>query len=134
MASHTTNVDESIKHITTHVEDKLGGDSLDDAKNASDAEHSATFWQAISANRKAVLWSAVISMSIVMEGYDTILMGNFFGYPSFQKKYSSYHPGSGYQVSGPLASRAPERQQRRHRVRHRIQRLGRRALRVPPRE
>ena len=53
MASPTTNVDESIKHITTHVEDKLGGDSLDDAKNASDAEHSATFWQAISANRQS---------------------------------------------------------------------------------
>ena len=101
MATHQSVIDEKVNAATSHVEDTMGGESLEDAKNASDAEHSATFLQAIKANRKAVFWSAMISMSIVMEGYDTILMGNFFGYPSFQKKYGTYHPGIGYQVSGP---------------------------------
>lgn len=40
-------------------------------------------------------------MTIVAEGYDTILIGNFFGYPSFIQKYGSYYPGIGMQLSGP---------------------------------
>lgn len=41
-------------------------------------------------------------MSIVTEGYDTILMGNFFAYTSFQKKYGQYYGGEiGRQVSAP---------------------------------
>ncbi len=76
-----------VQTSTTHVEEKMTGDAIEHAKNASDAEHSATFLQAIKANKKAVFWSAIISMSIVMEGYDTILMPNFFGYPAFQRKY-----------------------------------------------
>lgn len=34
-----------------------------------------------------------------MEGYDIILMGNFFGYPTFQKKYGVYYGEElGYQI------------------------------------
>ncbi|KAK4246625.1 sugar transporter-like protein [Corynascus novoguineensis] len=47
--------------------------------------------QALRENRKAVLWSVLISMSIIMEGYDTILMGNFFAYPEFAKKFGDYY-------------------------------------------
>lgn len=36
-----------------------------------------------------------------MIGYDTNLIGNFYGYTQFQKQFGSYHKGSGYQVSGP---------------------------------
>lgn len=35
-------------------------------------------------------------------GYDTTLIGSFFGFPSFQRKYGSYTgPTNGYQLSGP---------------------------------
>lgn len=64
-----------IEKAAAHeVEERLGANAIFDAKNASDEEHSQTFWQAVKANRKAVGWSMLISMSIVMEGYDTILM------------------------------------------------------------
>jgi MFS transporter, SP family, general alpha glucoside:H+ symporter len=117
------------KTAAAHVEATLGATALDDAKNASDNEHKATFWTAVKTHKKAVFWSAVISMSIVMEGYDTILLGNFWacefpfywlgywagkvseegnecadGYidPEFQKKYGEYHGDEiGYLVSGP---------------------------------
>lgn len=44
--------------------------SVEDAQAASAAEHSTTFKQAIRESWKAALWSAVISLTIVMEGYD----------------------------------------------------------------
>ena len=85
-----------------HVEETLGQGALIDAKHAADEEHAQTLWQAIMANKKAVGWSVLISMSVVMEGYDTILIGNFFGYPQFQKKYGHDYGGTaGYQISAP---------------------------------
>lgn len=90
------------KAAAHHVEDTLGQGAIVDAKHASDEEHAQTLWQALSANRKAVAWSMLISMSIVMEGYDTILIGNFFGYPQFAMKYGHNYGGSiGWQVSAP---------------------------------
>jgi SP family general alpha glucoside:H+ symporter-like MFS transporter len=45
------------------------------------------------------MWSMLLSLSIVMVGYDNSLISNFFGYPSFQKKYGNYYPKIGYQLS-----------------------------------
>lgn len=88
------------KSAAAHLEDTLGQGAIVDAKHASDVEHSQTLLEALKAHRKAVIWSMLISMTIVMEGYDTILMGNFFGYPQFAKKYGRDYGGTtGYQVS-----------------------------------
>jgi SP family general alpha glucoside:H+ symporter-like MFS transporter len=39
-------------------------------------------------------------MSIIMEGYDSTLIGSFFAYPSFRQKYGEYHGlKDGYQLS-----------------------------------
>jgi SP family general alpha glucoside:H+ symporter-like MFS transporter len=90
------------KTAAHHVEDTLGAGAIIEAKQATDEEREQTLWQALQANRKAVGWSVLISMSIIMEGYDTILMGNFFGYPTFQKKFGSDYGGDiGWQVSAP---------------------------------
>lgn len=106
------------KAATLHVEEHLGHGAVNDAKNASDREHEAGVWATLKKHRKAVFWSCVISMSIVMEGYDTILLGNFWGYPTCKrerdsqlfkcleadiwivvaKKYGKYYEGIGYQV------------------------------------
>lgn len=93
------------KTAAHHVEDTLGHGAIIEAKQASDEEHAQTLFQALRDNRKAVAWSMLISMSIIMEGYDTILMGNFYAYPSFTKKYGSYYAkGDNYQVSAPWQS------------------------------
>ena len=44
--------------------------AVEEAQAASAAERGATFQQAIRESWKAALWSAVISLTIVMEGYD----------------------------------------------------------------
>lgn len=41
-----------------------------DAKIAAQAEHETTLWQCLRSNKKAAMWSAVISLTIIMEGYD----------------------------------------------------------------
>ena len=41
-----------------------------EAKLAAQTEHETTLWQALKSNKKAALWSAVISLTIIMEGYD----------------------------------------------------------------
>lgn len=90
------------KSAAHHVEDTLGQGAIVEAKQAADEEHAQTLWQALRDNRKAVMWSVLVSMSIVMEGYDTILMGNFFAYPTFQQKYGQYYGEEiGWQVSAP---------------------------------
>lgn len=50
------------------LEEKLGRNAFAEAKQATDEEHAQTFGQALRENRKAVFWSLLISMSIVMEG------------------------------------------------------------------
>jgi hypothetical protein len=53
-------------------------------------EKDQTVWEAVQANRKAIGWSLVISTCVIMEGYDTNLLGNFYAYPSFQRKFGDY--------------------------------------------
>ncbi|CAK7199135.1 hypothetical protein SEUCBS139899_001807 [Sporothrix eucalyptigena] len=90
---------------TLQLEERLGVTAVLEAKQASDNEHTESVAECFRIYRKAVLWSIMVSMSVVMEGYDTILMGNFFGYPQFQKKYGQDYGGTiGWQVSAPWQS------------------------------
>ncbi|KAK4942448.1 hypothetical protein LTR28_008669, partial [Elasticomyces elasticus] len=69
-----------------------------DAKAASDKEHSMTLMQGIRLYPKAVAWSLLISTCIAMEGYDVCLLGNFYGFPQFNKKYGEQLPDGTYQI------------------------------------
>ncbi|KAI1163066.1 general substrate transporter [Nemania serpens] len=101
MAS-TVQITTAQKVADRELEDKLGASALSEAKQATDDEHAQTLFQALKENRMAVMWSVLISMTIIMEGYDTILIGTFFAYPEFNKKFGTYYgPEQGYQVSGP---------------------------------
>lgn len=39
-----------------------------------------TVMEAIRAYKKAIFWSLIISTCVIMEGYDTNLLGNFYAY------------------------------------------------------
>lgn len=66
--------------------------STTDARQGFVAEHEASFWTSIRQNKRAVMWSLLISTSIIMEGYDTSLLSSYFAYPSFQKAYGQWFP------------------------------------------
>lgn len=66
-------------------------------------EKAMTTKQAIRANPAAICWSLVISTCVIMEGFDTALLGNFWAYPSFQRKFGDFvgvtdTTRSGYQI------------------------------------
>ncbi|KXH35215.1 sugar porter family MFS transporter [Colletotrichum simmondsii] len=56
-------------------------------QDAINAERNMTPRDAIRVYPMAVFWSLVVSLCVIMEGYDTILIGSFFAHPEFAKKF-----------------------------------------------
>lgn len=54
--------------------------------------------QGIKLYPKAIFWAAVISLGCAMEGYDIALIGNFYAFAPFNRKYGELQPDGSYQV------------------------------------
>jgi len=66
--SHRPQVISHVRKVADReVEEKLGVSAVQ-AKLATDDEHAQTLWEALRENRRAVMWSMLISMTIIMEG------------------------------------------------------------------
>ncbi|KAF7158187.1 hypothetical protein CNMCM5623_002853 [Aspergillus felis] len=95
--------DDKEVDAVAHVEDgpaeePVKSDEL--AKQAAQEEHQLTLARALRKHPKAVMWSILLSTSIIMEGYDIVLMSSFFAQPAFSRRYGDYIPSSNsYQVS-----------------------------------
>jgi MFS transporter, SP family, general alpha glucoside:H+ symporter len=70
-----------------------------DAKAATHAEHNMTIREALRLYPKAVGWSVLLSLAIIMEGYDTILLNQFFALPEFKKHYGRPTGDGSYEIS-----------------------------------
>lgn len=78
----------------------LSKDTAEQAQTAADAEHNLPPLEAIRRYPRAVAWCLVISMCVVMEGYDLNLLTNFYAYPEFAKKFGTYNAETdNYQLS-----------------------------------
>ncbi|RTE70288.1 hypothetical protein BHE90_015317 [Fusarium euwallaceae] len=71
---------------------------LADAQNATSQEHDMTLRSALRRYPKAALWSLAMSSTIIMEGYDTMLMGNLYAQPAFQRRYGVHVEGDSYEI------------------------------------
>ncbi|PVH68565.1 MFS general substrate transporter [Cadophora sp. DSE1049] len=90
-------------HSITAEKEKHGGKVNAAARDLAIDEKAMTTMQAVRANPAAICWSLVISTCVIMEGFDTALLGNFWAYPSFQRKFGDFvgvtnTTKSGYQV------------------------------------
>lgn len=85
------------KSVTDHVEDL--DRVIHDARVATEKEHSMSLWQGLKLYPKAVGWSLLISTAIIMEGYDVVLMGSFYDFPAFNKKYGQLMEDGSYGLS-----------------------------------
>ncbi|KAK2757725.1 hypothetical protein FQN54_004694 [Arachnomyces sp. PD_36] len=74
-------------------------DLVQNARDGTEQEHRLSFWDAIRIYKKAVFWSMLFSLAIVMEGYDTTLLQSFFAFPRFVRKYGSQLPNGKYELS-----------------------------------
>lgn len=89
---------QSIKEVAQVVEDNA---RVAEAHDATQQEHEMGLFEALSLYPKGVFWSIVMSTAVIMEGYDTKLMGSFYAQPAFQKAYGvEVKPGS-YQITAP---------------------------------
>jgi SP family general alpha glucoside:H+ symporter-like MFS transporter len=83
----------ALQERTVHIE-------FEEAKQAAEDEHTLTVSQAIRCHPTAILWSILLSTSIIMEGYDIVLMSSFFAQPAFSQKYGTFDVRSNkYQIS-----------------------------------
>ncbi|KAK9251214.1 hypothetical protein V1507DRAFT_482535 [Lipomyces tetrasporus] len=83
------------------VTQNLNQDLLSEAKDATAFEHQMTAREAFKIYPKAVMWSVLLSLAIVMEGYDTLLLGSFYALPAFVKKFGTLQPDGSYSVPAP---------------------------------
>ncbi|KAK9328871.1 hypothetical protein V1520DRAFT_327847 [Lipomyces starkeyi] len=88
--------------VTEQVDPDVSHDLLAEAKDATDQEHQMS----IKLYPKAVRWSFVLSLAVIMEGYDLILLGSFYAFPTFVRKYGELQPNGRYRFlrHGKLAS------------------------------
>lgn len=75
------------------------GEVTQDAHVATEFERKMSFGQAFRMYPKATIFSFILSMSLIMEGYDTALLGGFFGYPAFQKRFGKPVGDGTYQLT-----------------------------------
>ncbi|UKZ69562.1 uncharacterized protein TrAtP1_010568 [Trichoderma atroviride] len=70
----------------------------EDARNATEEEHSLTFFKAVKMYPQACMWSMVVSIVVIMDGYDTALIGSLFAYPAFQQQFGQARGHGKYQL------------------------------------
>ncbi|KAK6524678.1 hypothetical protein TWF281_011579 [Arthrobotrys megalospora] len=77
---------------------KADADIITDAAFATEQEVKMTLREGIKLYPHAIGWSVLLSMAIIMEGFDVVLIGNFFGFPQFVKKYGEQLPDGTYNI------------------------------------
>lgn len=71
-----------------------------DAHTAAINEHAQSFTVAVKSHKKAIFWSILVSTSVIMEGYDIVLVTSLFAQPAFAQRFGTYSDLGGWQISG----------------------------------
>jgi SP family general alpha glucoside:H+ symporter-like MFS transporter len=76
-------------------------DLIQSARDGTEQEHRLSLRDAIRIYKRAICWSMLFSLALVMEGYDTTLLQSFFAFPGFVQKYGSVLPNGKFELSAP---------------------------------
>ncbi|KAK6906355.1 hypothetical protein L486_06082 [Kwoniella mangroviensis CBS 10435] len=86
----------SEKVVTTHAAlSNIDNETLEliqQAQEADAADQQLTIKQALSRYKKAVFWSMFLSLSLVMEGYDLVIITSFYGQTQFKERFGDIQP------------------------------------------
>ncbi len=78
----------------------LPGTQADEATHAIQLERDLSLKDTFKLYPRAILFSLIISLAVIMEGYDTNLMGNFYPFPEFKNTFGDeVYPEGGRLVS-----------------------------------
>jgi SP family general alpha glucoside:H+ symporter-like MFS transporter len=70
-----------------------------EARRETEDQQSMTLREGLRRYPKAAAWSILLSTSIIMEGFDVVLLGSFYALPQFNKKYGVQLPDGKYTVT-----------------------------------
>ncbi|KAI5464959.1 general substrate transporter [Mariannaea sp. PMI_226] len=70
-----------------------------EAQTATQEQRNMTMYEAVKKYPKAVGFSMLMSLCIVMEAYDTSLIGSFYGLPQFRKRFGVHLANGDYQLT-----------------------------------
>ncbi|KAG9185674.1 hypothetical protein G6011_07005 [Alternaria panax] len=65
----------------------------------NEVERSMSLCEGIRLYPKAITWSVLLSMTLIMEGFSTILVPNLFAMQPFRKQFGSLQPNGRYEIS-----------------------------------
>lgn len=102
MSDTKTDNKESDQHVENAYPEKDDGSyspAVASARAGVEAEHQMTLREGIRLYPKAIGWSLLLSTAIIMEGYDTTLLGNFYAFPEFKKKFGDLQPDGTYLIT-----------------------------------
>ncbi|TID24296.1 Delta(14)-sterol reductase [Venturia nashicola] len=95
--------DERIQRMSVTVPNLK--DVANDAARASDKEKNMSLWQSLKLYPKAVGWSVFLSMAIIMEGFDIVLIANLLALPAFKLAFGDVTLANGKkEISAPWQS------------------------------
>ena len=97
---------ERKEHVAQHEEEPLAKAIFHDAQAAMTAEHELTPLNGLKLYPKAVAWSILITLAIVMDGYDEAFLSQLFAEKAFQKQFGEPFK-KGYQVTAAWQSGLP---------------------------
>ena len=72
---------------------------VQESEAATTAEQKMTFTGALNLYPKAIGWSILLSLTIVMEGFDLTLINSFYAFPSFKRRFGELINGSDYEIT-----------------------------------
>lgn len=99
-AAEITRIDSKAQaKIASQVEDYNA--LVHDAAAIMEEEHAMTLWQTIKDHPTAIMWTILFSLALVMEGYDTMLLGNFFAQPEFARKFGKCDAAGQCEIAAP---------------------------------
>ncbi|KAI5456473.1 general substrate transporter [Mariannaea sp. PMI_226] len=96
MASTTAGNDDEVRRASVA---NVGISVVNEAAVATEKERSMGLMESLKLYRNACFWSIFLSTCIIMEGFDTCLLGSLYAYPPFQKKFGDIQPDGSYQLT-----------------------------------
>ncbi|KAJ9110617.1 hypothetical protein QFC19_001446 [Naganishia cerealis] len=97
MVKHSTHDDPDAEVVVPTIDvTALGGfegknveQMLAAAEEADRVDHELTIRQALRKYKVAVFWAMLLSCALIMEGYDVVVIGSFYGQPQFIERFGS---------------------------------------------
>jgi MFS transporter, SP family, general alpha glucoside:H+ symporter len=76
-------------------------DLIHRAQAGDEADRQLTIRQALLKYKKAVFWAMILSVSLIMEGYDLVIITSFYGQTQFSNRFGVYDEASGKNLITP---------------------------------